>query len=245
MTLKASAGFPLALPGTKRALTFRIENTSSGSATLDTITLQLPAGTSFVSATGQLGSPSLQGRKVTWTSAKALAQGRFTTLVASVRVGAAGPRLVFRTTINSTLADGRSVSVAGLSRVRVGRSLRLKVVGTNTRNPANGSVSLTYPRSALSLVGSATAQGIIRFGAAPAQIAVRLDRTHISAAAADTAVTARAVVISSNRPSCRTGSHVTVRLVDRDVRKPRTAPDLIRVVGSGCAIRPPGGVITS
>ena len=244
VTLEASAGFPLALPGTTRALWFRIQNSSGGTASLDAVRLLLPRGTSFMSSAGRLGRPSIEGGQIAWAPAAAFAPGASHTHVVRVRVGANTARATFRITVGATLTNGRKVAVSSDSRIRIGRSLTLKVVGSSARELSKGSVSFTYPPSARSLVGATAARGTVRFNAGSTQIAIRLSLARIRAAAARTEVVARGVVTSSNRASCTKGAGVTVRFVDRDVAKPRTVPDLLSLVGKGCGTRAAVDVIT-
>lgn len=244
VSLEAVAGFPLSLPGSTRTFTFKIQNRSGGPAGLELVSLQLPADTSLVSATGLSRTQAANGRTITWSQVTTLAPGKARTLVVKVRFGTKAGARRFRVIAKSKLADDLTITSVGVSSVRVGRSLGLKIVSGVAPNRATGSLSFSYPASASSLRGSTTARGVIRLGAKSNLIAVRLNGARITSAAAQAAVTARGVVTTSNRASCRIGTTVTVRLVDQDVIKARSVPDVIRVVGKGCGTVAAGDVVT-
>jgi hypothetical protein len=244
VTLESSSGFPLALPGTTRRIALRIGNAGGGPGTLKTLTMRLPADASFISAKGGLGSPVVRKGKLIWTPARALASGQFVPVTVQVRVGSKIGARVFATTLETSLANGATVSTKAAPRLRVGRSLQVRIQSSDARRPAGGSVLLVYAPSASSLLGSTAARGDVEFGAKASLVTVaEISRARVSAAGSDLAVTIKGTVISSKRSACKAGTMVSVRLIDRDAVKPRSRPDLIRMIGGGCTTGAAGDVI--
>ena len=242
-TLTASAGLPLALPGTTRQVTLRLVNAGPGPARLDRLELQLPAGTSFVPERRALGSPAAQANTVTWHLSKALASGEVTTLAARIRVGRAG-RTIFKATAEAHLADGRDVTATSRAAVRVGRTLRLgTLAGTHTS--VSSIVMIVYGASASSLVGKMTARGLIELGSGRARIAIVPQRADVTAASGRTATIVSGSVLSSGRKGCTKGMPVKVLLVDHDALEASSTPDVFRVLGRGCATKARVDVTTS
>jgi len=154
-------------------------------------------------------------------------------------------RLSFVGNAASTLANNSTIDVAANARVRVGRALGIRLVATASRSPVKGALSLTYRASARKLVGRTDARGTVTLGqGAGSAFAVGVTSARVLAAGTQTTVVLTGTVGRSKRGKCKSGTAVTLRLVDRDFRTPRTTPDVVALQGKGCSARFAGEVST-
>jgi hypothetical protein len=157
--------------------------------------------------------------------------------------GSGQRRLSFLGNATSTLTDNRRINVAANARVRIGRVLGIRLIATARRSPVKGGLSLTYPASAPTLLQRTRAGGTVTVGRSLASAyAVSVTSARVLAAGANASVVLSGTVRSSALATCRAGTAVTLRLVDRDFRIPRTTPDLLEITGKGCSGRYPGEV---
>ena len=243
--LVVQAGLPFTLTGKTITVRLGLANKSGAPATLDALTLRLPAGTSFVSATGALGPPTVGAGLVRWAQPRTLAPGAVVSVAVRSTTGSKAKRLSFVGSAISTLAGSGTISVSASARVRVGRVLAVRLVATAPRSPIKGALSLEYSPSARTLIGRTAVRGTVSLGRNMASsVAVHVTSAKVVAAAASSGVMLTGTVARSANATCRPGTAVTLRLVDRDFRTPRTAADVIELRGKGCGARYTGEVST-
>ena len=243
--LVVEAGPPFALAGTTLTVRLGVVNKSGAPTTLNALTLRMPPGTSFMSATGPPGARTVNGRLVRWGGSQTLPPGFALTLAVRLATDSEERRLSFVGNAASTLANNSTIDVAANARVRVGRALGIRLVATASRSPVKGALSLTYRASARKLVGRTDARGTVTLGqSAGSAFAVGVTSARVLAAGTQTTVVLTGTVGRSKRGTCRSGTAVTLRLVDRDFRTPRTKPDVIALQGKGCSARFAGEVST-
>jgi len=233
LTVDAGPGF--ALSGEPIYVRVLVANNSRASTTVNTLTLQLPSGTSFMSAKGGRSALAVSGRVVTWNQRRTLPPGAAITVLVRVATVKKEGRLSFVATAASVLAEGETVVVSANARVRVGRSLGIRLVATTPRSPVGGALSLMYSASARTLAGRTVARGTVTLGrTAASALVVRLTSARVLGTGSNATVVLTGTVHRSRRGTCRSGTPVTLRLVDRDFRRPRTRPDVIALEGAGC-----------
>jgi hypothetical protein len=254
VAFEVSRGFPLALPHTQRALVFSVQNRSGKPFLVESMTLNLPPGTRFISASTQFGETRAKSGTVVWRPDRPLPAGRSTSVIVHVRLGAPA-RVAFRagivaildsddTSTTSITGDGAiRVAVAGVARLRVSRTLAQILTSDKTATAATGRLHLTYPISARTLDGPTSADGVVTIGRGRSRVEIRIDSAHVSTRGAAT-VTARGHVTFSGRTQCARGQRVGVRLVDYDALAPSVKPDLMRSAGSGCTLAGSGDIVT-
>jgi hypothetical protein len=236
--LVVDAGPPFAL--TRRTLPVRlaVANRSGVPMSVNSLTLRLPPGTSFVSARGALARPVNGGGAVTWRQPWTLAPNASASVTATVTAGSAARRLSFVGVAKSSLADGRPIDVSASARVRVGRTLKVRLLATTARSPVSGGVSLVYPAAARTLVGRTRAGGTVTLGRSKSsQFALSVSSARVAGVRSTASVVLRGTIYRSARRGCRPGTAVLVRLTDRDFRLAQTPADSILVAGRGCGGR--------
>lgn len=244
LTSEGIVGFPVALPSTKRRVTFTIRNVSGGRVRLEGVTLRLPSGMRFAGSRG-LSRPTVSGRTVSWSAPRDLAPDRVIRIAPLLAVGdRRGSRAVSLTT-RATFADTRHVSTPTKVLLRVGRTVAVRLVGAGSTPLARGATRLSYPPRAGSLMGAVQAAGKLTVGTGTSATKISVRSARVRSTVTPARYELSAFVISSRRPSCQPGTTATVVLVDHDVIRPSTTPDVIRVLGAGCATRVPGDVVTS
>lgn len=241
--LVVDAGPAFALPGRPLTVKLNVLNKTGAAATLKSLTLRLPSGTSFLSATGPAGSATVRGGLVSWAQPRTLAPGSRVAVAVRLATGSGQGRLSFLGNAASTLIDNRQIVVAANARVRIGRVLGFRLLATERRSPVKGGVSLTYPASARTLLQRTRADGTVTLGRSLAgAYAVSVNSARVLAAGANASVVLSGTVRRSTLATCRAGTAVSLRLLDRDFRTPRTTPDLLEITGKGCNGRYPAEV---
>lgn len=204
-----------AVGGRTDGLTVRIANPNSFALGVDRVSVQLPAGASFVRGTtsGTLPAPTADGSTLTWAISGPLAPRRVLTGHIVLRLaGAVHGSVVGR--LAATLPDGSSLATssrATIATVRAPRRITVSVLARRGSDSATGEVgSLLVPAAApgpgrLVLRGRARSLVLRAVGAAA------------STTGAPTRLTVSLVVTSSTGlRTCRTGSKGTLRVVDHD-----------------------------
>ncbi len=165
--LVVDAGPPFALAGRPLTVKLNVLNRTGAAATLNSLTLRLPSGTSFQSATGPAGAATVRGGLVRWAQPRTLAPGGRFAVAVRVTTGSGQGRLSFLGNAASTLTGNRQIAVAANARVRIGRVLRIRLIPTTRRSPVKGGLSLTYPASARTLLQRTRAGGTDHRGPEP------------------------------------------------------------------------------
>jgi hypothetical protein len=242
--LTVEAGPPFALTRSSLTVRLAVGNRSGSPAALQSLSLELPAGVSAVAAPGALGRPVVRGRVVRWTQPRELQSGASVAVAVRATTGSRARRLTFVGRAASRVSDGRVLQVSRSTHVRVARRLNVRVLPTAAPSPVRGTLSLSYPRAARTLLARTGASGTVTLGNGQraSRFTVRVTSARAVSAGREAAVVLTGRVTGSQRASCPRGAQVVLRLVDRDFRAPRTTPDPIVSQGRGCAERFAGEV---
>jgi hypothetical protein len=191
-----------------------------------------------------LSTPTVVGQTAVWEAGIDLAPGRVLRITPRLNVGSRIGTGAIALTTETSFPDKRAVKTRTPVRLRVGRSIALRIIGVGTSPPTSGIARLTYAPNARSLTGRTLANGklVIGSGTSVATYAVRSAR--VLSTGAPTRFALSGTVVSARRPSCRAGVKATVTLVDRDVVSPSTTPDTIKANAAGCSRTANGDVLT-
>ena len=241
--LVVDVGPPFALTGRPLTVKLCVLNKTGATATLSSLALRLPSGTSVRPGIRPGADSTVSGRIVRWGQSRTLAPGSRVAVAVQVETGSRQGLLSFVGNAASTVTGDRKLDVAANAQVRIGRVLRLRLLATARRSPVKGGLSLTYPASARTLLQRTRAGGTVTVGRSLAgAYAVNVTSARVLAAGANASVVLSGTVRRSALATCRAGTAVSLRLVDRDFRTPRTTPDLLEITGKGCSARFPGEV---
>jgi hypothetical protein len=236
--LVVDAGPPFALTRGTLPVRLVVANRSGVPVSVNSLTLRLPPGTALVSARGAFAAPVNGRGTVTWRQPSTLAPNASVSVTATVAAGSAARRLSFVGVAKSSLADGDEIDVSASARVRVGRTLKVRLLATTARSPVSGGVSLVYPAAARTLVGRMRAGGMVTLGRSKSsQFALSVASARVVSVRSTASVVLRGTISRSARPGCRPGTAVFVRLTDRDFRVAQTPADSVLVTGRGCGGR--------
>lgn len=224
-----------AVGGRTDGLTVRIVNPNTFALGVDHVSVQLPAGASFVRGTtsGTLPAPTVDGSTLTWALSGPLPPRRVLAGHLVLRLAAAVHGSVVGR-LAATLPDGSALATSSRATITtVGAPHRVTVAVLAHRGPDSAIGEVGSRLSPTASSGS----GRLVLRARGRSLTLRAIGAGASATGAPTAVAVKLVVGSSTGlRTCRTGSPATLRVVDHDAltRAGHTHDSIRLTLPSGC-----------